>query len=71
MTNRILLTHGDQTLGLLGLFLMLVVARLAHRGYSVQHTLAGRLSGFAALRAIDGVAAIGWLVDQLSHSGGK
>ena len=70
MTNRVPLIRGDQALGLLGLFLMLVVAKLADRDYSTQHTVAGRLSGFVALRAIDGVAAVGWLVDRLPHSGG-
>ena len=68
--NRVPSINGDQALGLLGLFLILVVARLADRSYSVQHTVAGRLSGFVARRAIDAVAAIGWLVDRLPHSGG-
>jgi hypothetical protein len=71
MTNRGFSIRGDQALGLLGLFLMMVVAKLADRDYAVQRTLAERVSGFVALRAIDGVAAIGWLVDRLPHSGGK
>jgi hypothetical protein len=70
MTNRVPLIRSDQALGLLGLFLMLVVAKLADRDYSAPHTVAGRLSGFVALRVIDGVAAIGWLVDRLPHFGG-
>jgi hypothetical protein len=65
MTNLALSTKVDRTLGVLGLFLMLIVARLADRGYSAQQTAVGRLTGFLARRAIDGVAAIGWLVDRL------
>jgi hypothetical protein len=53
MTNQGLAINTDQALALLGLFLMLIVARLANRG------------GFLARRAIDGVAVIGWIVDHL------
>ncbi len=65
MTHRALSTTVDRTLGALGLFLMLIVAGLADRGYAPQQTMSGRLAGFAARRAIDGVAVMGWLVDRL------
>jgi hypothetical protein len=65
MTNRVLSINADQAIGLVGLFLMLAVARLADRGYSVQDTRAGRVFGFLARRAIDGIAVIGWLADHL------
>jgi hypothetical protein len=64
MTTRRLSTI-DRILGLLGLFLILVVGALAHRGYSAQQTIGGQLAGFLARRALDGVAIIGWLVDRL------
>jgi len=65
MTNWILPSDCGRMLGVIGLFLMLVTARLAERGYAGQPTVAARLLGFLARRAIDGVATIGWLVDRL------
>ena len=65
MTNRVLSIDVDQALGLVGLFLMLLVAKLAERGYAPQRSSAGRLGGFLARRAIDGVAVIGWVVDRI------
>jgi hypothetical protein len=65
MTHRALSTTVDRTFGALGLFLMLIVAGLADRGYAPQQTMSGRLSGLLARRAVDGVAIIGWLVDRL------
>jgi hypothetical protein len=55
----------DHALGLVGLFLMLVVARLAAPASSEHATASGRAAGFAARRAIDAVGAIGWLFDRL------
>ena len=53
-------------LGVVGLFLMLVVARLTDRAYYLHNdTLAGRASGFLARRVIDAIALIGWLCDRL------
>ena len=65
MTNRLLSVEMGHVLGLLGLFLMLVIARLADCAYGVQRASTGRLTSFLARRAIDGVAAIGWLADRL------
>jgi hypothetical protein len=65
MTNRGLPINTDQTLPLLGLFLMLMVAQLANHGFSAEQTSAGGLSGFLARRTIDGIAVIGWLADHL------
>ena len=53
MTNRMLSTQSGDRLALLGLFLLLMVARLANHG------------GFLARRAIDGVAIFGWIADHL------
>ena len=52
-------------MGVLGLFLMLVVARLAGPAYDAGATTAARINGFAARRVIDGVALVGWLFDHI------
>ena len=57
--------HVDHALGLVGLFLMLVVARLAEPAAAVHATTVGRAAGVAARRAIDVVGAIGWAFDRL------
>jgi hypothetical protein len=55
-------------MGVLGLFLMLVVARLTASAYYGPPTTVGRVRGFAARRLIDAVAVVGWLFDRLpSH----
>lgn len=58
----------NAALGMLGLFLMLLVARLAPPAYSASGGVFGSVSGFAARRAIDAIAAFGWLVDRLLPS---
>ena len=63
-----LVVDVEHTLALLGLFLALILARLADRGYAPQVTLADRVSGFLARRGIDGIAVIGWLVDHLPQT---
>jgi hypothetical protein len=73
MTDRALSISVDHAVASFGLFVLVVVARLANRGYAQQTAgtsgdvlLPARgLSGFLARRAIDGVAVIGWLADHL------
>ena len=65
MTNKVLSIGPANALGMLGLFLMLVIARLAPRAYAPQATAADRLTSFLARRVIDGIAVIGWLADHL------
>jgi hypothetical protein len=65
MTNKVLSLEMEHALGIFGLFLMLVIARLANRAYEPQQTAADRLTSFLARRVIDGIAAIGWAVDHL------
>ena len=65
MTNRVLSIETGHTLGLLGLFLMLVIARLASHAYEPQQSAGDRLTSFLARRTIDGIAAIGWVADHL------
>jgi len=64
MTHRIRFIDADR-LGVIGLFLMLVVARLATPAYSEHTTVTGYVSGFVARRGIDSIGAIGWLFDRL------
>jgi len=65
MNNRVLSSGVERALGLLGLFLMLVVAKLASQRSTVKHTVAGQVWAFLVRRAIDGIAVIGWLADRL------
>ena len=59
MSPQILPVKSDETLGLVGLFLMLLVAKLANHG------------GFVADRAIDAIGVIGWTTDHLPLPAGK
>ena len=52
-------------LGMVGLFLVLVVARLAGPALATHTTPAGGVRRFAARRAIDAVAVVGWFFDRL------
>ena len=65
MTNKILSIEMEHALGMLGLFLMLVVARLSNHAYEPQQAAVDRLTSFLARRVIDGIAAIGWVVDHV------
>jgi len=76
MTNKVLSIEMGHGLGIFGLFLMLVIARLANHAYEPQQTAADRLTSFLSRRVIDGIAAIGWVVDHVPapsapHDGGR
>ena len=51
--------------GYLGLFLMLLIGRLAEWGYGPQQTFAQRVFAWIARRAIDVFAVVGWLADRM------
>ena len=68
MTNKVSTIGTGHAVGILGLFLMLVIARLAPRAYDPQQAAADRLISFLARRVIDGIAAMGWLADHLPAS---
>ena len=51
-------------LGTVGLFLLLVVARLAGPAFSTHTTAVGWGVGLAARRGIDVVGLVGWLFDR-------
>ena len=65
MKHQIHVLDFERALAVLGLGLLLAVAWLANRGYSAHDTAAGRMTAALARRAIDGIAAIGWLIDRL------
>lgn len=65
MTKHLFPMNTEHVLGSVGLFLLIVVGKLADRGYDPQQTFAGRVSGCMARRAIDAIAVLGWLVDRL------
>ena len=65
MTKHLLPMNTEHVLGSVGLFLLIVVGKLADRGYGPQQTFAGRVSGCMARCAIDAIAVLGWLVDRL------
>ena len=65
MTSKVFSIETEHALGIFGLVLMLVIARLANHAYEPQHTAVDRPTSFLARRVIDGIAAIGWAVDHL------
>jgi hypothetical protein len=65
MTKHLFHMDTEHVLGSLGLFLLLLIARLSDSAFNPQHTLAGRVSGFLARRVIDAVGVVGWLFDRL------
>jgi hypothetical protein len=65
MTKHLFPVNTDHVLGSVGLFLLIVVGKLADRGYGPQGTFARQVSGCIARGAIDAIAVMGWLVDRL------
>jgi len=65
MTKHLFPMNTEHVLGSVGLFLLIVVGKLADQGYGPQRTFTSRVSGSMARRAIDAIAVIGWLVDRL------
>jgi hypothetical protein len=65
MTKHLFHINTEHVLGSVGLFLLILVGKLADQGYGPQGTFAGRVSGCMARRAIDAIAVMGWLVDWL------
>jgi len=68
MVKREHVVDINAAFGMLGLLLMLVVARLARPAYAPLHGLRGAAVGFAARRVIDAIAAFGWVIDRLPLS---
>jgi hypothetical protein len=62
--------RGEHALGALGLLLVLVLGKLAPYVEAAQQTYLERARGWLARRAMDGIAAIGWLMDRLPRGKG-
>jgi len=56
---------GAHAFGMFGLLLMLLVGKLAQYEVTPQHTYPQRARAWLARLAMDGIGAIGWLVDRL------
>jgi hypothetical protein len=52
--------------GIFGLLLILMVGKLANVAYRAQGPRPWTTARFLARRAIDGIFAIGWLVDRMA-----
>jgi hypothetical protein len=65
MTKRRLPVSTKHPLGTFGLLLILLVAKLAEYSDPSHQSYRRRAQAFLARRAIDGVTAIGWIVDRL------
>jgi hypothetical protein len=65
MTKQVFPVNSEHALGSVGLFLLILVGKLAERAQGPQQTFAGRVSGWMARRAIDVIAVMGWLIDRL------
>jgi len=65
MAHGIFTSGFEQAVGILGLFLILLVTRLADSAYAPHHSAAGRLAGFLARRGIDAIGFVGRLADHI------
>ena len=65
MTNRFR-SGAEYAGGIFGLLLILLVGKLANVAYRAQGPRPQTARRFLARRVIDGIFAIGWLVDRLT-----
>ena len=65
MTKQVFPVNSEHALGSVGLFLLILVGKLAERAQGPQQTFADQVSGSLARRAIDAIAVVGWLVDHI------
>ena len=56
----------DDSIAHLGLLLLLLVGPLSDAAYTSRQGFASFVRGFLARRAIDGIAAIGWVADRMT-----
>jgi hypothetical protein len=70
MTRRLVSRCGAYLLGTFGLFLLVLVGKLAPHMTAPRQTHLARLRAWSARTALDGIGAIGWLVDRLPPSVG-
>jgi hypothetical protein len=65
MSTRLLDRLSVTILGTFGLLLVVLVGRLVPHAAPLQPTYRGRARAWLVRRALDGIAAIGWVVDRL------
>ena len=71
MRTRLFGRFDVHVLGTLGLLLLLLVGKLSRYEATPQHSYPQRARAWLARRAMDGIGAIGWLVDRLPrHANG-
>ena len=63
MKRDFITTVTDDSVAYLGLFLLLLLPRLSDAAYT---GFAPGVRGFLARRAIDGIAAVGWVIDRMA-----
>ena len=71
MRTRLFGRFGAHVFGRLGLLLIVLVATLARYESRAQHSYSQRARAWLARRAIDGIGAIGWLVDGFPAHGSR
>jgi hypothetical protein len=65
MRTKLFDRFGAQVFGTFGLVLVLLVSKLARYEVTPEDTYPQRARAWLARRAMDGIGAIGWLVDRL------
>jgi hypothetical protein len=65
MIRRLVSRCGIYVFGMCGLLLMLLVGKLAPYASPRQDTFPERARAWLARRGLDGIGAVGWLVDRL------
>jgi hypothetical protein len=70
MRTRLFGRFGALAFGRFGLLLVVLVGELAEVESTPPHTYAQRARAWLARRAMDGIGAIGWLVDRLAWPAG-
>lgn len=65
MRKRVSLT-GESALSMLGVLLILVIAKLGTPAHAGSQTRVERVRAFLARRVLDAISVIGWTVDRLS-----
>jgi hypothetical protein len=70
MRTRLFGRFGAHAFGTFGLLLVLLVGELAQYESALKHTYPERARAWLGRRAMDGIGAIGWLVDRLAPPAG-
>jgi len=65
MRTRLFGRFGADAFGMFGLLLVLLMSKLARYDVTPRHTYSQRARAWLVWLAMDGIGAIGWLVDRL------